>query len=289
MPTLPENEVAVLGLGIIGSRIARNLSRLGLKVWVWNRTPKVVPQFVGTARAAAERARVLYFFLKNGPALLETLEDVRESLTPRHFVISHVTCLPSESLAAARLVEGAGANFLEAPFTGSRDAAEQGKLVYYVGGEERVIEQGRPYLQPTAECILHIGKTGSASLLKIATNLISASVVSAGAEALALILAGGISGEKFLEALEHNVNFSPLLKIKLQAMLRSDFEARFSLANMEKDIGLADQLFNFYSIPGRQAKAFLDLAAEASKRGLQKMDFSVIFELLRTVPPDSSV
>jgi 3-hydroxyisobutyrate dehydrogenase-like beta-hydroxyacid dehydrogenase len=223
---------------------------------------------------------VLLIFVKDGPALLSTLEAAAPSLHPGHLVVSHVTCLPRETLAARDLVAHRGASFLEAPFTGSRDAAEAGDLVYYTSGPEKVLEEARPWLEPSSREILHLGEVGTASLVKIATNLITATQVAAAAEALALMEHAGVDGEKFLEAVRRNACASPALGMKLPAMLAGDFAPRFSLANMEKDMLLARDLLQENGLPGELVEAFLHRAAAARTIGAAEEDFSAIYRTL---------
>ena len=102
--------------------------------------------------------------------------------------------------AAAEIVERRKARFVEAPFTGSKTAAEKGELVYYVCGNDAAIREARPILEASSKEIVEIGSTiGQASAIKIATNMITAASVQATAEALALIQALGLPWRSFLK------------------------------------------------------------------------------------------
>ena len=70
----------VIGLGIIGSRVAANLRKAGYQTWVWNRTPRPEPNFLSSAAEVAESARVVQIFVSDGPALIETLEAMAPAL-----------------------------------------------------------------------------------------------------------------------------------------------------------------------------------------------------------------
>ena len=89
--------------------------------------------------------------------------------------------------AAAEMVERRGARFLDAPFTGSKIAAENGQLVYYIGGDEAVLKQVRPILEASSKDIILIGEIGDATVMKVATNLITAATAQVAAEALAIV------------------------------------------------------------------------------------------------------
>jgi len=231
--------VGVVGLGIIGSRVAAALRRDGHPVFVWSRSPRPEPNFLSSARDVAESADFLQIFVSDGPALLEVIAAMGDSLGESHIVMNHATVSPAETLEAARLVGERGAAFLDAPFTGSRDAAADGQITYYVGGEEVVLEKALPVLEASAKAILHMGSVGSATYVKVATNMISASQVEVLAEALALLHRGGVPLERLREALEYNVANSGVITAKLPLMLAGDFDPRFSVKNMLKDLQIA--------------------------------------------------
>ena len=234
-----KTSVGVIGLGIIGSRIAASLRRDGHSVFVWNRSPRVEPNFLSSAKEVAESADILQLFVRDGVALLEVIRSMGNALGESHIVMNHATVGPAETLEAARLVGERGASFLDAPFTGSRDAAAEGQLVYYIGGEESALERALPVLKVSAKAILQMGPVGAATYVKIATNMISAAQVEALAEALALLDRGGVSLIRLREALEHNVASSGVIAAKMPLMLSVDFEPRFSVKNMLKDLQIA--------------------------------------------------
>ena len=121
--------IGLIGLGIIGSRVAANLRREGFPLFVWNRSPRSEPNFLPSPADVAEAADIIQIFVRDGVALLEVLRNLSPALTARHIILNHATIHPQQTLEAAALVTKRGAQFLEAPFTGSRDAAADGKLV----------------------------------------------------------------------------------------------------------------------------------------------------------------
>src|SRR5215813_13465811 len=128
--------IGVVGLGIIGGGIACHLRQKGFSVFVWNRSPRPVPNFVGSLGELAGLCKYIQIFVSDDDALLQTVEQLSEKLTARHVVLVHSTVAPDSMRAAAETVERGGARFVEACFTGSKGAAEKGELVYYVGGTD---------------------------------------------------------------------------------------------------------------------------------------------------------
>src|SRR5438309_8899163 len=234
--------IGVIGLGIIGRAIAGHLRRKGFSVFVWNRSPQPVPNFVGSPGELVELCNYIQIFVSDDEALLQTVEQLSESLTRRHVVLAHSTVAPDSMRAAAEIVERRGGRFVEASFTGSKPAAEKGELVYYVGGADAVLREACPILEASSKEIIHIGEIGQASAIKIATNMITAASVQATAEALALVQALGVPLEKFVEAIRVNSSHSGTLAMKLPKMLDRDFAAQFSVKHMLKDMQIANQI-----------------------------------------------
>src|SRR6266540_4409812 len=257
MSRLTQKNIGVIGLGIIGRSVAGNLRRRGFPVFVWNRSPRSVPNFVGSLGELAEVCNYIQIFVSDDEALLQTVEQLSESLTPRHTVLAHSTVAPDSMRAAAEIVERRRARFVEASFTGSKPAAEKGELVYYVGGADAALREARPILEASSKAIIEIGTVGQASAIKIATNMITAANAQAAAEALALVQALGLPLEKFVEAMCANASYSGTLALKLPKMLDRDFEPQFSVKHMLKDMQIASQI---------ALSHYLDLGVTAAAR-----------------------
>jgi 3-hydroxyisobutyrate dehydrogenase len=276
MTTTPSTQVGLLGLGIIGSRVAENLRKAGHEVFVWSRSRRPDPNFLGSPREVAQAARIIQIFVRNDEALMEALRDMEPALTAGHIIVNHATVSKAATLAAADLCRQAGAAFLDAPFTGSKMAAQNGKLVYYIGGDAAVLEQVRPILEASAAKIMPLGGVGDAMVLKIVTNLVSAVTVKALAEAAAITKANGVPLEHLLTALESNANYSTLAGMKLPTIIKGDYEPHFSLRNMLKDADFARTLA---AEAGLETTA-LDATATAMRNGVERgegdLDFSVI-------------
>jgi len=249
--------LGVIGLGIIGRAVAAHLRRKGFSVFVWNRSPRPVPNFVGSPAELASVCDYIQIFVSDDEALLQTAEQLSADLAPRHIVLAHSTVTPDSMRAAAEIVERRGARFVEASFTGSKAAAEKGELVYYVGGTDTALREARPILEASSKEVVEIGAVGQASAIKIATNMITAASVQAAAEALALVQALGVPLEKFVEAMRANASHSTTLAMKLPKMLERDFEPHFSVKHMQKDMRIASQI---------ALSHYLDLGVTAAAR-----------------------
>jgi 3-hydroxyisobutyrate dehydrogenase-like beta-hydroxyacid dehydrogenase len=268
--------VGVIGLGIIGRAVSANLRQKGFQVFVWNRTPRPVPNFVGSPAELAELCDFLQIFVSDDEALLATVERLSEKLGSRHLVIAHSTVAPDSMRAAAEIVERRSARFVEAPFTGSKIAAEKGELVYYVGGSDASLREARPVLQASGKQITKIGEIGQATAVKIATNMVTAASVQAAAEALALVRALGLPFDSFVEAMQGNASYSTTLAMKVPKMVEHNFEPHFSVKHMLKDMKIANQLGVSHNLDLGVTAAARDQLLEQMQWGHGDDDYSAV-------------
>ena len=268
--------VGLIGLGIIGSRVAAALRKRGLQVFVWNRTPRLEQYFVGSPVEVAELCDVVQLFVADDTALLETVRQLTPGLTAQHVVTAHCTVAPESMRAAAEIVERRGARFLEAPFTGSKVAAENGQLVYYIGGDEAALKKARPVLEASSKEIIVIGEIGDASVMKVATNLVTAATAQVAAEALALLGKAGIAPELFTRAMKSNASNSTTLEMKVPLMLAGDFEPHFSVKHMLKDVRIAAKLAREFSLDLPVTEVSSDMLLAELKQGRGDADYSSV-------------
>jgi len=268
--------VGIIGLGIIGRRIADHLRHQGLSVFVWNRTPKPVPNFVGSPSELAQTCNYLQIFVSDDDALMRMIQTISMALTPHHIVIAHPTVSPDTMREAAGLVERRGARLVEAPFTGSKLGAEKGQLVYYVSGDEAAINEVRPLLQASSKAIVNIGAIGEASIIKIATNMVTAASVQGAAEAMAIVHYSGIPLEKFVDALKQNASNSGTLDLKVPQIIAADFKPHFSVKHMLKDMQIANRMGRHFDLDLTVAGATRDRLLDEARQGRGDDDYSAI-------------
>ena len=275
--------IAVVGLGIIGSAWAQNLHSDGLTVRGWNRTPKNYPFFEPDLVKAITDAELIFIVVADPPAVESVLKIILPHLKPGQIVAQSSTISAHWTKLFAKQVEATGAEFLEAPFTGSKPAAEARKTVFYLGGTPALVEKARPLLERLSASRLHVGATGTASSLKLAMNLNLALMMEALSESLTLARAEGISDGTFFEALDMNVGKSGLSDLKEPKLRADDFAPQFSLKHMNKDLRLALETADKLDLPdAKSLKLFYNNAIDA---GFGDDDFSGVIRLLGDFKP----
>ena len=271
--------VGIIGIGIIGARVAQALRAAGFNVFVWNRTAKPAPNFLGSPVEVAEICDVIQIFVADSQALFHVIDSFGGALTENHVIVCSSTVGPEATVEAARLVKSKGARFLDAPFTGSKLAAEKAQLVYYIGGEDATFKKAESTLKASSKAIVRCGEIGHAAVLKVATNMITAVTTQTLAEALALVTKAGLSPETFAAAIENNACRSGATDMKLPKMVAADYDPHFSLKHMFKDVQLAIHMANALDIEVPATTVTAGVMYGALNHGWADLDFASIFKL----------
>lgn len=276
MTALSEKRVAVLGLGIIGSRACSRLADAGWQVSCWNRTPLGIVGEMATPEAAIEGASIISIYLKDAPAVREIVSRIESSLNPDQIVLNHATVDLETTMWLNEVCISRSCRFLDTPFTGSKIASANGQLLYYTGGDPMLAKELESYLNATSRGQLDCGQVGAATVVKLATNLISACTVQALAESLAIATRHGVTADCLIKAVSENASNSLLAGMKLPLMAAGNYETHFSLSNMGKDSRYMLALAESVGLKTPAIAAVSKRMEELSAEGLGDMDFSAV-------------
>jgi len=272
--------IGVIGLGIIGGVWTRHYAAAGVLAGCWNRTPRPeTPGWKDSPEAVADAADAIQIVVADPPAVQGVLDRILPRLRSGQTVIQSSTIDPESSDRFRRQVEARGARYLEAPFTGSKPAAEQRKTVFYLGGPPDLITAAEPLLRLVSEARLTVAaEPRKAAALKLAMNLNLAVMIEGLSEALTFARRAGIGDDLFFSALAQNVGYSGLAKLKEPKLRAGDFAPQFSVKHMHKDMRLASAATASARLPLLEAaRERLRLAEE---RGSGDEDFSAVLKLL---------
>lgn len=241
--------IGFIGLGLMGGPMASNLVKAGFPVTVWNRTASKAESLVkqgaklaANPRAAALQADVLITIVSDPAALEEVLWGANgaiEGLRRGSLYIDSSTVSPDLARRVAKVCVDRGVEFLDAPVTGGNWGAEKGELLYMIGGDAEVFDRAKPVLDVLGKKFFLLGPNGAGQTVKLGMNLILAMQVDALAEALAVVTAAGVEGERLVEVLQSSMGRTALLDIKAPLMLKHEYKASFPLRLMQKDLRLA--------------------------------------------------
>jgi 3-hydroxyisobutyrate dehydrogenase len=239
--------VALLGTGMMGAGMARSMQRAGLEVVAWNRTRAKADTLAqdgiavaGSVAEAVTGAEAVVTMLFDADAVLAVTPELVGALGPNSVWLQSATVGPD---GIRRIAERAGDEaLLDAPVLGTREPAEQGRLVPLVSGEPRLVERVRPVLDAIgAKTVVAGERLGDASALKLACNAWMLSITAATAQSVAMVQAAGLDPGLFLDAIDGGPANSPVAQLKGKAMIARDFSPSFGLAGGRKDLHLMAQ------------------------------------------------
>ncbi len=282
--------LAFVGLGVMGGRIARRLLAAGHRVTGYNRTKAKAQwlleaglRWADTPRQAALAADVVFTMLTDTAALQAVAggaDGLLAALGSGQVYVDMSTVSPAASRALAAQVAARGAAMLDAPVSGSVSTLEEGWLSIMVGGDREAYERVKPILLDIGPTVTYVGANGQAVLMKIATNLSLAVQMLAFSEGVLLAEKGGIPREVAVHVLLNSVIASPMLKYRGPFVLRMPEEAWFDVRMMQKDLNLALELGRQVTVPLPTTATTNEWLTAARAMDLGEQDFAALCDVL---------
>ena len=283
-------KLGYIGLGAMGSRVAKRLLDADHSVIGYNRTKEKAQWLLDagmgwgeTPRAVAEAADVIFTMVTDTKALYSVVEGeqgILAGLSAGKVYVDMSTISPAASKQLAARVAERGASMLDAPVSGSVITLEQGNLSLMVGGDQAVYERIKSILLAIGPKITYMGENGLAVLMKVAINLNLQVQIMGFIEGLVLAEKGGIPREVAMEALLNSVIASPSLKYRTPFILQMPDEAWFNVNMMQKDMLLALEMGRDLNVPLPMVSTSNEYLTSARALGLEKQDFAVVYKVL---------
>lgn len=221
--------VALLGTGLMGFPMARNLARAGVPVTVWNRTQAKADPLAddGAAVAASTSAAVtgadlIITMMSDGPTVLSIVAEVSRALSRGALWIDMSSTKPGEARAARDALAEVGVAFVDAPVSGGTKGAEGATLAIMAGGDAADFERAKPVLEVMGRPV-HVGPTGTGQLSKLCNQTIVAVTIGAVAEAMLLAEEGGADPAALRAALKGGFADSTILQQHGERMTAGNF------------------------------------------------------------------
>jgi len=278
--------VAFLGLGIMGHAMATNLVKAGHDVTVWNRTPGKQVEGARSAanpREAANGAEVVWMCVSDTDAVESVLfggEGVESSLREGMIIADSSTISPAATAKFAERVQAKGVAYVDAPMTGSKVGAQNGTLVFIVGGDQASIERLKPLFAALGKKIFRMGETGKGQATKLAMNLQIALIFEGFAEALTLATKLGVDAEQMVALIEATMVHSGVVDYKAPFVLQRDFTPNFPLRLMHKDIRLTLEAAKEARVKLPALETVGEIYEMATEEGSGDLDYAATLTLL---------
>jgi 3-hydroxyisobutyrate dehydrogenase len=282
--------VAVLGTGIMGAPMARNLAAAGITVRVWNRSiDKALPLADDGAvvcrspQEAADGADVVLTMLADADAVGSVVEGDDGPFTgeqsPVWLQMSTVGIDGTERLAS--FAADRKLRFVDAPVLGTREPAEKGALTVLASGAENLRDHVQPVFDAIGSRTLWLGPAGQGSRLKLVVNSWVLALTSATAEAIALAQGLGLDPQRFLDTIEGGPLDVQYAHVKGDAMLRGEFPPAFPVDGAAKDARLIVEAAAKAGVRARVADAVAAHMQAAVEAGYGREDMAAVWNVVR--------
>ena len=282
--------VGFAGLGIMGSRMARNLMAKGFPLTVWNRTQQRCEPLVAAGAALvrtpselAEGADVVVACLADPAAVEEFVfgaEGMLRAVRPGFRYVETATISPDLARRVGEALRARGADMLEAPVTGSKLGAERGTLLIMAGGRREVYDELQPVLMGFGAKAIYCGELGQASVVKLVGNTLISFMLEGLCEGLIAARKAGVPIETVLEVVQASGYASPYYAFKGEAIARRDWDTHFSIDLLVKDQGLMLALAHALRSPMPGLAAIREVFQAARAQGDGQDDIAAVVKVL---------
>jgi 3-hydroxyisobutyrate dehydrogenase len=283
---MSQTSVAILGLGIMGSGMARRLLSANFPLAVYNRNrEKCLPLaaegafIAATPAEAASRSKIVLSMVADDSASRNVWlgeDGALAGASPNAILIESSTLSIGWIRELGEKAAARGCQFLDAPVTGSKPQAASGELLFLVGGAAEAIETARPAFSAMGRDVIHLGPAGSGALMKLINNFLCGVQAASFAEGLALIDAAGLDRAKAMAILTGGAPGSGLVRRVAERVTANDFNPNFALRWMAKDIAYAIEGASGKDVALPIGNAALAAFQKAIAEGHGDEDFSAV-------------
>ena len=276
-----------VGLGAMGSHMARNLQRAGLLAAVWNRTSgkaqalaaELKVEAPATLAELAAACDAVVSCVSADADVLEVARALTPALRPGTLMLDCSTVSAETARQAAELLEPRGTEFLDCPVSGGVEGARDGTLAIMVGGKPEAFERAQPILQALGRTIAHFGPVGSGEAAKATNQIMVAGIIEAIAEAMAFAHAQGLPLPKLIDTLGKGAGSSWYFVHRAPNMAHGSYPAGFRVRLHEKDLGICHDMAARFGTALPVVERMRAEYAELIARGYGDEDISATFRL----------
>jgi len=282
----PPLTVAVLGTGVMGGPMARNIARAGLSVRAWNRTVDRARELEGNGATVVERpeaavdgADVALTMLADAPATLDVAEAILPALGPDAIWVQAGTIGIDPIERCIELAQRNGTTILDAPVLGTAKPAQDGALTVLASGDDAAIDRCEPIFRAIGQRTVRPGPAGKGTRLKLAVNAWVLALTQGTAEAVALGKGLGVSLDQMIEALDGSPTDAPYFRMKSKLMDDGEYPVSFSLRLAAKDAALMAEAAEKAGVDLPLIRAVAQRLAEGVDAGYGEEDMAATYRL----------
>lgn len=282
-------KVGFIGLGTMGLPMTKNLLKAGFDTYVVSRSRGPIEEAIATgakeARTPKELVETVDVVLTCLP-LPQSIIDVYEGdngviagASAGKIIIDHSTVSPELNKQISEQLGKKGAAFIDAPVSGGPMGAKAGTLTIMCGGTKAAFEQAYDVLKAVGDYVVHVGPTGNGSVIKLINNMLVGIHTAALSEAFVMGEKAGVNPQVLYDIIKRSSGFSKSMDWSVEAIMDRQFQQRFSIQLLHKDMGLALELANQLEVPVELAQ-LAEKVVESAKVQYGNEDVSAIIRPL---------
>jgi 3-hydroxyisobutyrate dehydrogenase-like beta-hydroxyacid dehydrogenase len=285
-----QKRIGFAGMGLMGSRMARNLLQKGFPLTVWNRTPQRCEPLAAegarvarTPRELAEASDVVVACVSDPDAAGRVMfaeDGIRPAVRPGFRYLECSTISPGLVRHMGEMLRARDADILEAPMTGSKNGAEKGTLLFMTGGRKETHEELTPVMMAMGTKAILCGELGQGSVVKLIGNTLISFMLEGLCEGAVMAKKAGVPLQTLIDVVMASGFSSPYFSFKGAALEKRDFEQHFSIDLLVKDQTLMLEEGAARQVPLPGLAAIREVFQSARAQGLGQEDIAGVVKVL---------
>ncbi len=282
--------IGFIGLGIMGNRMAANLQKEGYQLYVYNRTKEKASSLIkdgaiwcSTPKELGEHSDIVITMLSTPEVVKEIAKGENGLLfgmKENNLWVNCSTVNPSFTIEMAQLAKDHQIQYLDAPVAGTKGPAENGELLFLVGGDEANIKEASPLFEILGKKTLHLGNVGKGSAMKMLINQLLGQSMVAFAESIVMGEAMGLEKETLFNVLLNTPVVAPVMAAIRPKLENGNYEPNFPLQWIQKDLHLSSISAYENGVATPNLNATKEIFAQAKQHGFGHLDFTAVYEFL---------
>ncbi|MBJ7551612.1 NAD(P)-dependent oxidoreductase [Marinomonas ostreistagni] len=288
---MSKQQVAFLGLGVMGFPMAGHLAKAGYNVTVYNRTfskaERWTEEYNGhaakTPAEAVHNADIVCICVGNDNDVRSVVlgdDGVLAGVKANAIVIDHTTTSAVLAEELDKACETAGVHFMDAPVSGGQAGAENGVLTAMCGAQAAVFDTAAPVISSYAQKVERMGPVGQGQRCKMVNQICIAGILNGLSEALAVAQKADLDIRKVVDTLQHGAAGSWQMVNRMETMAKDEFDFGFAIDWMRKDLGICLDQAARYGLDLKMVKEVDQHYASLQQEGLGRMDTSVLVKAI---------
>lgn len=290
---MSSRKIAIIGTGIMGRGIANNLSKLGHSLQLFARNPEKIQDLQsdlvsvhGNIKETVKDSEIIILCLTEDHVVEESVFSSGLLETNANYVIDVGTTSPSLTLKLKDTFQKMNIHFLDAPMTGSKNAARDGQILFMVGAKSKEeIEDISFIFEACGKNTVYCGEVGDGQKAKIALNMVQAGIFQVYMEGFSLAKAQGIDPSVLKSILEQSAAKSGISEFKFPFVFSGNYETHFALKNMYKDLKHALTLGKTSGTKLPLCSGLDEIYRYGMEAGLGEKDYCSLNEVTAKIPP----